>query len=318
MTSWLVVLNWNGKSDTLALLESVEHAGLRDTTVLVVDNGSTDATVQAVGDLYPWVEILETGENLGFAGGNNRGIEHAIRCGAEVVGLINNDTVVGRGFWEPLVEAASEGSVVVSPDIRYTSSPDESWFYGSVICKEEGWVRHLQPFEQPSRAEPVGSVTLTGCCMVASAAAWRQVGPFDEGLYLICEDVDWSFRGQARGIRLLLEPSSIIYHKVSRSFQGSTASLGLYYFCRNGLVVAARWMGIGATLRFAVHHVVRPGLAKLLRREPNAYHEVAIRLLAIASATLARRGPAGRVICRLAGATAPRGRSLKFSRVSLH
>lgn len=306
MSSWLLVLNWNGKGDTLALLESLRQANLTDTTVLVVDNGSTDGSVDAVRCAHPWVEILETGENLGFAGGNNRGIAYAMRHGANVIGVINNDTTVSPGFWEPLVSAAEEDELAVSPDIRFAASANESWFFGSTISSKEGWVRHLQPFEQPSHDKRRESITLTGCCVVASVATWRRVGMFDEGLFLIFEDVDWSFRARARGIRLHLEPRSVIQHKVSQSFQGPTSGLGLYYFCRNGLVVAARWMGFPATANFAYRHVVRPGVSNLLRKRPGAYQDLLIRFVALTSAASPRKGRAGRIVSRLASATSTR------------
>src|SRR4051794_36247953 len=107
MAAWLVVVNWNGKEDTLALLASLSAAELADTNVLVVDNDSADGSLDAVAAEHPWVRTLQTGSNLGFAGGNNRGIAFAREQGADVIGILNNDTMVQPDFWPPLVEVAS-------------------------------------------------------------------------------------------------------------------------------------------------------------------------------------------------------------------
>src|SRR6266851_4402903 len=79
----VIVLNWNGREDTMACLESLEAVDYPNWEVLVVDNGSEDGSVEAIHMRYPRVTVIETGKNLGFAGGNNRGIESALARGAE-------------------------------------------------------------------------------------------------------------------------------------------------------------------------------------------------------------------------------------------
>src|SRR5712691_12351014 len=90
----VIVLNWNGRADTLGCLESLAVVDYPNWEVLVVDNGSEDGSVGAIHRDYPGITVLETGKNLGFAGGNNRGIEAALTRGAEFILLLNNDTTV--------------------------------------------------------------------------------------------------------------------------------------------------------------------------------------------------------------------------------
>src|SRR5271169_3428718 len=114
-----VILNWNGKSDTLACLESLPE----DHLVIVVDNGSTDDSVEAISQTFPDVILLKTGENLGYAGGNNVGIEYALKHGADLVLLLNNDTVVDREFIPSLLKAAEqspETSIFGAYPLRYS------------------------------------------------------------------------------------------------------------------------------------------------------------------------------------------------------
>jgi len=283
MNSWLVVLNWNGRSDTLALLESLDEAQLPGTTVLVVDNGSSDGTLDAVEQEHPWVRTLQTGANLGYAGGNNRGIQLALDEGAEVIGVLNNDTLVAPGFWPPLVAAAARRDRAVSPDIRYADRQDQSWYYGAVLDDAQGWPRHLQAAEQPPRDQGcVSTEVLTGCCFAAHSEVWRTVGLFDEGMFLIFEDSDWSMRARRFGYQLTLEPASVIHHKVSRSFAAAGNGIGLFYFCRNGLVFARRWLGLRAWWTFMLRMVLplsvrrrstvplAAGLASLVRAHGQA------------------------------------------------
>src|SRR5690349_10083679 len=90
----VVILNWNGCKDTLECIASVRKIDYPEFEVIVVDNGSTDGSVDAFKRISPSITILETGRNLGYAGGNNIGIEEALRRRAQFVFLLNNDAVV--------------------------------------------------------------------------------------------------------------------------------------------------------------------------------------------------------------------------------
>ncbi|MEJ2008456.1 MAG: glycosyltransferase family 2 protein, partial [Acidobacteriota bacterium] len=87
---WIIILNWNGRDDTLECLESTRRIDYTCFNVVVVDNGSNDDSVSAIRKAFPEVEVLETGENLGFAGGNNVGMRYSLEKGAEYVLLLNN------------------------------------------------------------------------------------------------------------------------------------------------------------------------------------------------------------------------------------
>jgi len=294
---WLVVLNWNGRDDTLELL-----SGLRSepAQILFVDNGSTDGTIDAVRQSYPEVRTLQLGLNRGFAGGNNAGISMALSEGAEIIGILNNDTIVEAGFLAPLVDALADFGPTgrleraVSPDIRYSDAPELSWWRGSTLDYRSGWPRHLTKDEQaPADGAEIPTPLLTGCCMVARAETWRRVGEFDERLFLIYEDSDWSMRATSAGVQLLVVPESRIRHKVSRSFTGRANALGSYYFARNGLIFAWRHLGVRPTLGFLRDHVLRRSAGEALRR--REFGPGAMRLLGVSAAVMGRRGPAGRI-----------------------
>ena len=138
------------------------------------------------------------GANLGYAGGNNLGLQRALDDGCAVVGVLNNDTYVEAPVFTVLAAAVTaDPRLVVTPLIRYAAT-DDVWFQGGVL--DAGYPRHVQPDEL--EAWPVvdnrrEADVLTGCCIVAGADTWREVGLFDDGLFLFFEDSDWSIRARA-------------------------------------------------------------------------------------------------------------------------
>ena len=92
-----IVLNWCKEADTAACLESLGASRYGALDVLLVDNGSRDGSGDRLHQRFPSVEYLQTGTNLGYSGGNNRGIEHALDAGAEYLLILNNDTQVLPG-----------------------------------------------------------------------------------------------------------------------------------------------------------------------------------------------------------------------------
>jgi GT2 family glycosyltransferase len=124
-TTWIIVLNYNGLDDTRRCLESL--AAVRtDAHVLAVDNGSAADEAAIIAREFPWVQTLRNPTNEGYAGGNNRGIEMAIRGGAEWLVILNNDTTVDAGLAARLRRAAdgAPGFGIIGPIIAYMEEPD--------------------------------------------------------------------------------------------------------------------------------------------------------------------------------------------------
>ena len=260
-----MVLNWNGRADTLACVESLlaaEHPPL----VLVVDNGSFDGTLDEVQQRWPAVAVLQTGENLGFAGGMNRGITWAQSHGAGVITVLNNDTVVVGDAMAVLQRAAQAGDCAVSPSIHYRDDPDRVWFAGGTLSPPD-WFPHHTP--DGRLQAPVGHErdvdVLSGCCVTAAASVWERVGGFDEAYFLNFEDSEWSVRARRGGIRLLVRTDALVLHAVSMSFTGAAAHLGTYYYVRNGLAFNRSAGGDRSSRRRFVTRVAREPAARTRR-----------------------------------------------------
>lgn len=231
----VVVLSWFGKRDTLECVASL-LADPVPVTVLVVDNGSFDGVLEEVAARWPEVATLQTGSNLGFAGGMNRGVEWALDQGATYVTVLNNDTIVPVGTIGHLQLVAAEQRAV-SPEVFYRDRPDDLWFGGGSLDQRSMFPHHT-PVDRLGLAENGLRSTelLAGCCITASAATWQKAGLFDERFFLNFEDSEWSLRARSAGIGLVVDCSRSILHTVSASFVREAAFLSTFYFVRNGLL----------------------------------------------------------------------------------
>lgn len=265
----VVVLSYFGADDTEECVESL-LTGSPGVVVLVVDNGSFDGVIERVRARWPHVETLQTGENLGFSGGMNRGLEWALEAGAGTVTVLNNDTILPPNAIPSLVHVARTG-VVVSPLVLYADGTGRVWFGGGVVDPSTSLARHLSSVELAERpADPSSrlrrSEVLAGCCLTASADTWRHVGLFDNRFFLNFEDSEWSIRASRRGAQLVVDTGVAINHRVSASFTGSYSYLGLFYYTRNGLLFGAirgAW-NVPVRMRFLRRHVA-PVLLQDLR-----------------------------------------------------
>lgn len=302
MRDVVVILSFFGRADTERCVESL-RTGSPAAQLLVIDNGSFDGVLESVRG--HGVATLQTGTNLGFAGGMNRGLQWALDAGAATITVLNNDTVLPAGAISALAEIARTG-VVVSPEVRYLDDPARIWFGGGVIDDRTGLARHLSAAELaevPAVAGLRPSPVLAGCCLTATADTWRRVGLFDERYFLNFEDSEWSLRATRAGVPLAVAPGVRVLHAVSASFTGAYSYLGLFYYTRNGLLFGATrkpW-DVAGRLRFLRRHVL-PVLGSDLRQRQwgDAGRHGALIAAAVALHLVRRYGRAPRLVERLA------------------
>jgi GT2 family glycosyltransferase len=225
----VIILHYRGVADTIACVASVVaqcHDGL---SLLVVDNGSSDGLGTAMETDWPSVPVLRLATNTGWAGGNNAGIEWARRQGADVVCLLNNDTVVPAGVFDRMRSAASRfGLCLMHPAIDF-ADPAEGV--------------QLDPSRAPGALPVTGFSTLYemnyayGACLMVPMTVFDQIGGFDERFFLQLEESDFYERARRRGIPAVCETSARIFHAESRSFGGRVTAEKSYYRTRNTLLL---------------------------------------------------------------------------------
>ncbi len=246
----IVVLNWNGLQDTLACLKSLSALQGEEHEILVVDNGSTDGSEEAIRAAYPDLAFVQTGANLGFAGGNNAGMRWALKRGARFVLLLNNDTVVEPDFLRHMIARAKGDSKVgiVGASIAYFDTPTRLWaFGGGRFDISSAWVRHVQTALSEDELKTRGNLHfyVTGCAMLLSRALLQEVGELESSYFHFCEDVDFCLRAERAGYRIVVAREARLLHKVSATTRVSSP-LFLYYNLRSRLTLVRRFGPVGA------------------------------------------------------------------------
>jgi len=236
---YVVVLSWNGKEDTVRCLHSLAPVADRRIRVLLADNGSVDGTQDMVGREFPWVEISENHENLGYAGGNNEGIRYALGRGADYILLLNNDTVVGPDFVREMVRVMQSSATIgfVSPKIYFFDEPDRIWFAGARYSVYTGHGRvtgyREKDLGQYEQAREIGRPC--GCALLVSRSVCQEVGLLDPGTFLYMDEIDWMLRARKKGYKAYLAPKAKVWHRVSSSAGGEDHPNAFYYSVRNTL-----------------------------------------------------------------------------------
>lgn len=230
-TVYIIILTWNHLQDTIECLESVFKSNYPSFHVVIVDNASTDNTLQTISEKYPNVFIIPNPDNYGYAEGNNVGIRYAQSNNADYIFVLNNDTVIQADSISCLVDELEKcpDTIAASPISYYYDQPEKIYFAGGVISPE-GKVGHATSIK-----EQVGYETewLNGCALMMRAKFLSEVGLFNPEYFLLFEDTDWSLRAIRSGFCLRIVPEATILHKASTSFQGPNSAKQIYYYLRN-------------------------------------------------------------------------------------
>jgi hypothetical protein len=298
----IVVLTWNQHDLTLDCLASLAEMNYPSDRlqIIVVDNGSRDATVAAVRERFPQVTVLENGDNLGFAEGNNVGIRHALQGTAEYVMLLNNDTAVDRQMLSELLAVMEQFSDVgiVGPKMLYFDPSNVIWCAGNRIEWRSGGSIRLQA-EEPDTIDgeqPRDADFITACAILLRRQVIAQIGLLDQRFFIYYEETDWCVRATKAGWRILYVPSARLWHKVSAAM-GTTSPATDYYMNRNVLLFLTKNLNglarIQAVSRAAGRDLLAVAASTVKshggQRTPNRN----ARLLALRDAMLGRWGKMG-------------------------
>lgn len=263
----IVTVNFNGKQDTLEFLESLKKLRMENgqLKIIVVDNGSTDGSVESIKIQYPEVDILQNGANEGFSGGYNRGMLYAYVWGADYVLVINNDTTVkDSNLLQSMIKVlrSDEKIGLVSPKIYFAPGFEfhkdryKNEELGKVIWYGGGkfdW-DNIRSLHRGVDEVDIGKFDLgeesdfvTGCCMLIKRQVLEKVkkpaagfGFFDDDLFLYFEDVDFTKRAKKAGFKLFYDGSVAIFHKASQS-SGIGSEITDFFHTRNRLVIGFRY-----------------------------------------------------------------------------
>jgi GT2 family glycosyltransferase len=260
--TFILLLNWNGWRDTLECLESLRALDYPNFQIVICDNGSTDGSATRIADwlnenqisflrlsrgdaeayrlpLKERLIIIENGENLGFAGGNNVGLRFALAQDAKYVWLLNTDASVAPNALQKLVEQmeANPKAGQCGSTILYYYARDTVQVFGgggfNFWTGESYQIGGYAPFQPPvSRKDVLRKLRyVMGASLLVSRRFLEEVGLMEEGYFLYCEEIDWALRGKNK-FELDYAPDSIVYHKDGASVgnhQRELSDISVYY-----------------------------------------------------------------------------------------
>jgi len=207
----LLILNYNGKRFLKECLDSVLKTDYPNFEVVVIDNASTDGSVEFIEKNYPQVRIIKNNRNYGFAVAYNLAIKTVKN---EYLVLLNNDVIVEPDWLKKLISYISNGKVAaVNPKMLFADDRKRiNAAGGNCDIYGVGWNRGNGEIDngQYDKVEEVFYVN--GAALLTKKSVWKDVGAFDERFFLYGEDLDWCWRARLKGYKILYVPDSKIYH----------------------------------------------------------------------------------------------------------
>jgi len=254
----IIVLNWNGEDVITDCLESLQKQTLA-AQVIIVDNASTDNSVNIIRENFPEFSLLQLNENTGFAKGNNEGLAFALEKfpNLKYVALLNNDTKAQTDWIEKLTSALEK-----NPDCGIAASKLLCWdgetpaevidsagdiFFQHGLAGKRGYGESKNEYSSYER--------IFGAC--AGAALYRveminEIGFLDDDFFAYNEDVDLCFRAKLTGWDCIFVPDAVVWHRVSFSTK-SFSDRSIYWSKRNSFWVMIKNLPLGIFLKHSFH-----------------------------------------------------------------
>lgn len=264
----VVILNWNGKSFLEKFLPSViEHS--ENATIYVADNASSDDSVALVHNHFPTVKLIETGSNLGFAGGYNAALADLTE---EFFVLLNSDVEVSANWLQPMVELMDSDSSVVVCQPKILQYNNRSSFeyagaaggfidkFGFPFCR--GRIFETCEEDNGQYDEPTEVFWATGACMFVRSEVYHQLGGLDADFFAHMEEIDFCWRTKRSGWKVMAEPRSTVYHVGGGTLSKSNPRKTFLNF-RNGLELLCKNLPKSRLVPVLFVRMVLDGIAAL-------------------------------------------------------
>lgn len=268
---WIILVNYNSDENIGLCLSSIKNLR-RDTyslEVVIVDNKSKENSLlflkKFIKSEIPYAKLIESKKNMGFSGGNNIGINYAVKNNADYVILLNPDTKVDKNLVEELLSEMEKDNQVgiVVPKIyfekgfefhkeKYTKDQlgKVIWYAGGKIDWDNviGFHRGVDEVDKEQYDTILETELATGCCMLVKTEIFKKVGLLDERYFLYYEDADFSMRVKKSGYRIQFVPKAVLWHKNAGSTGGSGSDLQDYFITRNRMLFARTYASVKSKL----------------------------------------------------------------------
>ncbi len=242
----VVILNWNGTKYLQQFLPVLLTSGYATKRIIVVDNASTDDSIEMLRKDFPTVEILINTVNEGFAGGYNNALK---KIESDYYVLLNSDVEVTPGWIEPIIELMEQDNLIAACQPKILAYKNKSFF--EYAGASGGWLdRYGYPFSrgrifdfleedtgQYDDVEPC--FWASGAALFVKAAAYRQLGGLDEYFFAHQEEIDFCWRLQLAGYKVYVNPNSVVYH-IGGGTLPKENNLKVFLNFRNNLIMLAK------------------------------------------------------------------------------
>lgn len=263
----IAILNWNGRHFLQQFLPSVMASSWANREIVVIDNASTDDSVQYLRENFPSVKIVQNAANFGYTKGYNEGLKHLT---ADYFVLLNSDVEVVPGWIEPVIELMESDRQIAVCQPKLLQFANRSTF--EYAGAAGGWLDYLgYPFAkgrlfdvcekdegQYDRAEPV--FWASGAAMFVKSSVYNELGGLDEYFFAHQEEIDFCWRAQLAGYKVYVCPASVVYHVGGGTLPKGNARK-VYLNFRNNLVMMAKNMRPGEAVWKISYRFVLDGVS---------------------------------------------------------
>lgn len=243
----VIITTRNRKEGISDCLKSVFEMGYPNFEVVVVDNGSTDGTVEAIRRRFPKVNVIASKENLGLNGGKNLGQKYAK---GDYIFFLDSDTIVDKKcLSELIVIAESDREVgIVTPKMYYFDTPNIIWYAGSRVNLLTSQTKNLHANEEDrGQGDQVRETEFAPTAYLATRKVVDRLEGHNELLFMTYGDTDYGFRAKGAGFKVMFCPKAKLWHRINMeaSFKtirglGYNLPMRAYYFSRNRVIFMKR------------------------------------------------------------------------------
>lgn len=292
-----IVLNWNKRATLERMLESLLASGPREFDIVVVDNGSTDGSVEMLREKYPWIQQILNPVNLGGSGGFNRGMQYGLShpIKYEFLWLLDNDVIVHPGAFQGLLRPMLDDPEVgiVGSTVLLLDDPTYSQEAGVHVVPSTGALERFAegPLANLRRPQLFRCDYVAACSLLARVSAVREVGIWDPNYFVTYDDIEWGLRFNRAGWKVLGTTESMVRHESFNDRRSQTPVFSGYICNRNALYCFWRWGRFPHKLRLFYRYFRGLQLAAGAFEEEGCAAEARGLRLAIRDFETSRMGP---------------------------
>lgn len=251
---FVIILNYKRYGDTKRCLGSIFASDLpKESIVLVVDNSQVGQEQNELKKKFHSITLIPNKKNVGFATGNNIGIQYALKQGATHILIVNPDTVIPKTFFAPLLSTihSNPNTGIVAPALKHRQKNEIFYGLDGSIDWRTGKPTHVNVISIKDTST-IKAEFVSFACVLIAASVFAKIGLIDEGYFMYLEDVDFCLRARQANFRVYLNPTVVVEHKTSSSFRRPTDKL--FYSFPSHLYFITKWMAFPQKI-FAILYI---------------------------------------------------------------